>query len=315
MGPLDETKTGSIPGNDRRPDPDRPFGRSGGGKCRRPSGGCRQAEQDERTFGATGNLRKANPGTQFHQGLIDRTRISRLLNEFQGTVPEETLFLLHSPHGMEEAPLDPPHVGIQNRCRLSQRNGADRTGCRTTDSRKGHPSFKIPREPSPLDNHESRAMQVPGPLVISQPLPLFQNLFDRRRGQGSHIRKHPEEPVKKPDHGRNGRLLQHDFRDPDAVGRQVLSPGERTGAFPIPGQQCLSGGGPVHPFPQRVQIRRGIGFPCPVKKRHTRRTLHTHQPRFRQMTGGCPHPGSDSCRVMVSAHRAHLPPDLPNSCN
>ncbi|MNC94744.1 hypothetical protein D3C83_116770 [compost metagenome] len=66
-------------------------------------------------------------------------------------------------------------------------------------------------------------MQIAGPRVISQSAPQGQDLVFVRGSQAGNAGKAVDEPQEIGNHRRDLRLLQHDFRQPDAIG---------IGAFP-----------------------------------------------------------------------------------
>ena len=69
-------------------------------------------------------------------------------------------------------------------------------------------------------------MQVARTGVITQPCPQFEHGIERRRGQRIDGRKALEKTLVVGNDRRHLRLLQHDFRQPDAVSI----------ARPLPGQ-------------------------------------------------------------------------------
>src|SRR5450756_2399341 len=84
-----------------------------------------------------------------------------------------------------------------------------------------------------------RALQIARTRVIAEPAPQPQHLILRRAGERGDIGEAPEKTAVIRNHRTYLGLLQHDFRDPDAVGlaralpRQVVAavalvPGEQT---------------------------------------------------------------------------------------
>jgi hypothetical protein len=73
-------------------------------------------------------------------------------------------------------------------------------------------------------DNDGAAMQIAGPGVIAKTGPVMQYLVERRGGQRVHIREVRHETLKIGNDGVDLSLLQHDFRDPHAIGRRVLLP-------------------------------------------------------------------------------------------
>ena len=70
-----------------------------------------------------------------------------------------------------------------------------------------------------LARHSDGAfVQIAGASVVAQPRPLLQHMIERRGGQRLHGRPALEEPLEIGRHRRHRGLLQHDFRQPDAIG-------------------------------------------------------------------------------------------------
>src|SRR5712691_6141536 len=73
-------------------------------------------------------------------------------------------------------------------------------------------------------------MQVARPRVIAQAAPQREHVVELRPGERSHIRETREEALVIRDHRRDLGLLQHHFREPDAIRiagllpRQVVTP-------------------------------------------------------------------------------------------
>jgi len=76
---------------------------------------------------------------------------------------------------------------------------------------------------------------VPGALIIAQAFPGFEHLLERRPGERLEIGKGSQPGVIIGDDGSDRRLLEHDFRHPDAIGI----------ARPAPGKVALAGGVPT----------------------------------------------------------------------
>ncbi len=106
--------------------------------------------------------------------------------------------------------------------------------------------------PAVFRHDGARALQqVAGAGVIPEPRPFGHHVFIPRCGQCADIRPAVCEAPEIAAHGSNGRLLQHDFGQPDAVrvgpdARPPVfrgdTPGHHAGMDVIPGQKC-----PAHP--------------------------------------------------------------------
>ena len=75
------------------------------------------------------------------------------------------------------------------------------------------------------------------PAVIAQPLPLLEHRLDVGPGQGGQVGELFQEAMIEGDHRGNLGLLQHDFRDPDAVRVPGAEPGQITLVGGVPGEQ------------------------------------------------------------------------------
>src|SRR5206468_3038633 len=60
-------------------------------------------------------------------------------------------------------------------------------------------------------------LQIASAAVIAEAGPEAQHFFLRRTGEGVNIRETLEKSLVVWNHGRNACLLQHDFREPDAI--------------------------------------------------------------------------------------------------
>ncbi len=70
------------------------------------------------------------------------------------------------------------------------------------------------------------AMQISRAAVISEAGPEFQNFFEPCAAQRGNRRKFFEETMVIRKHGGDARLLQHNFRHPDAIGIAAGAPGK-----------------------------------------------------------------------------------------
>ena len=89
--------------------------------------------------------------------------------------------------------------------------------------------------------HLGRPVQVAGPRVVAQPGPMLQHGIERRCRQRGNIRKTAHEPLEVRNDGCDLGLLQHDFRNPDAVGSDSALPGQVMAAVAaVPAQQSTA---------------------------------------------------------------------------
>ena len=84
-----------------------------------------------------------------------------------------------------------------------------------------------------------RALQVARARVIAQAAPQPQHLVLRRAGERGDIGEALEKALVIGNHRGDLGLLQHDFRDPDAIGVARALPGQVVAAVaPMPGEQA-----------------------------------------------------------------------------
>src|SRR6266545_5012561 len=100
----------------------------------------------------------------------------------------------------------------------------------------------IARNPAVVlsQNQSCRAMEVAGASVIAETRPRGEHGVLPGAGQSRQIREPREKPFKSAADRGNRRLLEHDFRDPDAVRIAGPAPGEPPFLFAEPGQKLLT---------------------------------------------------------------------------
>ncbi len=76
------------------------------------------------------------------------------------------------------------------------------------------------------DDSFSTAVEVAATAVIAQPGPVLQNIIERGRGECRQVRETLQETLVIRNNGIDLRLLQHDFRNPDAIAVAALLPGQ-----------------------------------------------------------------------------------------
>ncbi len=83
------------------------------------------------------------------------------------------------------------------------------------------------------DDDFCRLLQVASASVVTQPGPQVQHFVLGRVGQRLHARQGLHETVEVAQNGADLGLLQHDFRYPDPVRRDVLLPGQVMSAMTV----------------------------------------------------------------------------------
>ena len=79
-----------------------------------------------------------------------------------------------------------------------------------------------------------RTMQIARSLIISEALPVLQNFFEIGQGKRAEIGKPSNKAIVRRQHGCDPCLLQHDLRDPDAIGITAATKGKIPLVLPIP---------------------------------------------------------------------------------
>src|SRR5262249_13226259 len=83
-----------------------------------------------------------------------------------------------------------------------------------------------------IADSQRRAMHVARASVVAQARPKMQHFIDGCVGQRAHIGKALHEALIVGNDGGNLSLLQHDLRDPHAIRRAVVLPGQIVTALP-----------------------------------------------------------------------------------
>ncbi len=199
----------------------------------------RHAGGADRTGQALGAAAPAEESPELHHGLV----------EFAGRVrgedgrEEGAELPVDAGHGRapkaQQPHEDAPDVGVDDGERPAVGEAQD--GGRGVGPEPGQPPerrFLIGDLAAVLpDDGSGRGVQVPGPLIIAQPLPFPEDLPQRGPGQAPHVGEDPEPALVVGDDGRDGRLLEHDLGDPDPVGIFRPAPGQLSPVGPIPGQE------------------------------------------------------------------------------
>ncbi len=135
----------------------------------------------------------------------------------------------------------PPFAG---RTRLPQ---SPRRCSRRSPAMRAMPRARREKTAVPFGDGAGASVQVAGARVIAEALPLLQDLVERGRRERRNVGPARHEPVEIRAHGGDGRLLQHDLAEPDAirVGRARAAPAtagrggdDRTRRAAAPGREC-----------------------------------------------------------------------------
>ena len=238
--PVFRGDNGYVIGNDS--------GRPGLGKIRQHGRIAFRPGPAEGGYGAGAAVRRAGDadgGPQIHHGLI---MVAGPVRGHEGFGQ-----LLYAPAGagfhrivrqQKEPADDPDDISVHRGHRNPVGNGSDGAGGIGADAFDFSEKSRIGGQNAPIIPHDlpCALVQIPGPGIISQPLPQLQHVLLRR------LRQSPKggEPVQKTavivQHGLYPGLLQHSFADPGPVGIMNASPGQHPGTPVIPGQQGFRDG-------------------------------------------------------------------------
>ena len=114
--------------------------------------------------------------------------------------------------------------------------GCDRMCGVFSDARQQTQFFNRARQAAMmLMLHDFRCgVEISGPDVVAESLPDAKNIIFRGVGQDGKIWKSVEPFIVKRQHGRDLRLLEHDFGNEDRVGIARLAPRKITAVLAIP---------------------------------------------------------------------------------
>jgi hypothetical protein len=112
------------------------------------------------------------------------------------------------------------HVAVENRAALAVRERGDGGRRRAADAGQRFERRRVVGKVRTvlIDDDARGRVQVMRTTVIAETAPQLQHACKRRGGERRHRRKFIDEAPVVGQHGGNLRLLQHDFRQPDAVG-------------------------------------------------------------------------------------------------
>ena len=130
------------------------------------------------------------------------------------------------------------HVGVESRHALAERERRHGGGHVVAESRQRGERRRIARKPSVVggDDPPRRRVEVPGPGVVPEARPGREHAGFARPSKRGQVRKTGEERVVAGGDRGHGRLLEHDFRNPDPVRIPGPAPGEGAllAAEPVP---------------------------------------------------------------------------------
>src|SRR5207245_7834138 len=119
------------------------------------------------------------------------------------------------------------------------------SGDRGKTERKFAPEFVADAYAGPMHVARTRVIAEPGPQV--------EHVIDGRVGKRAHGRKSLQEALIVGNYRCDLRLLQHDLRHPDAIGRAVALPGKIVPTLAgVPLDQCGRDSGGGHSAPAAV---------------------------------------------------------------
>jgi excinuclease ABC subunit A len=137
------------------------------------------------------------------------------------------------------------HVAVQCGAGQAESDTCDGSGCIRSDAGERADVFKRGWKLARFDDPLGRFLEIPRPVIVTQPGPAGEQLGFRRRGERFDVWELLKEPLVVRDGGSDTRLLKHDFGDPDGVRIAGAAPGQV--AFPnvVPSEQCGAKAGGV----------------------------------------------------------------------
>ena len=177
--------------------------------------------------------REANQSAQLHQGLIE-IRGPTCRHQPRRLRPEECFW--NPFHGSMQTCREAPDITIHNRLLLVECDRADRPCGVATDAGQCSKRLKALRKLAAKLAYDLRCSpsEILRPGVIAEASPGRQHLFFRGSRQRPDVWKEFEEPLVERECGLHTGLLQHDLRDPDAVGCGVAAPRKLSPVAPVP---------------------------------------------------------------------------------
>ncbi len=125
---------------------------------------------------------------------------------------------------------DPLHIGVHAGQIVPEGDAGDSARRIRPHARQFAEARRVRGKHAPVALHDlpGGLVQMTGPGVVAQSLPQTQHFFFRRGGHSGHVGKTLHPAVEIGDAALHLRLLQHDLRNPDGIGRIVRPPGQGT---------------------------------------------------------------------------------------
>ena len=184
----------------------------------------------------------AHCGAQFHQRLIENADIFRVRRHGSAHLFTDALFcfgVCNIGCVVRQTGHHPQHIAVHRRFPHTKGRRGDGAGRVRSDTRQSQQVLIAIRKRTQLRHDFCRLLQIAGTAVIAQPLPELHELLLRCAGQRLHRGERLQKTGIIPQYRRHTGLLQHDLRDPDAIGITRVPPRKVPGVFPIPHQQRL----------------------------------------------------------------------------
>ncbi len=217
---------------------------SGAGDVFLDSGAPAPAILLKRTVVATGVARRADQGSQFHEGLVEVLDARGNRRSPDQAIKQFPKVPLHRRPYIADAKKAGQHsfyVAVQDRFGESIRNR--KYGTRGVDShtrqRQGRSAIRRKVASVFPTDDSGRPPQIFGPAVIAKPGPCPYDPFLFGPGQGLNRRKELEKTLIVGQHRVDLSLLQHGLSHPDSIGIALTSPGKVAPSALIPLQELL----------------------------------------------------------------------------
>ena len=190
--------------------------------------------------------RGAERGAEFHQRLVPvacRTLVEKGVGSLLELRPASVGTKIAGDRA--KASEDASHVAIENRESFSVSDAEDRRGSVGADAGKRECLLGGLRKNAVMfcDDFLRGFLEVARARVVTKPSPETKHFLWWSCGEGFNGRKTFEETLIVRNGGGNARLLQHDFREPNAVGIFVAAPGEITLELREPGEEVFAEAG------------------------------------------------------------------------
>lgn len=216
-----------MPRHDRRlPNPPRGPRRGRHRNRFHPPRRMRAAVRRQRAAAADRSRGRADRRAEVHQGLVERSRAAAR-HERRGDPPDR--LVAGAAHGLgvaAEPCQHPPRVGLDDRRRQIERDRGDRPGRVPPHPGKRPQSGDRPRKHAAVLGHErlGRGVQLPGPPIIAQPLPMLEDLRFARPREMADAGEPAEEPGEEILDAFDLCLLEHHLAHPHGIGITGAAP-------------------------------------------------------------------------------------------